>query len=219
MRLIIIHGSGLVAILDKIASYKKTFNPLEILTISAKTHSASEALLEIRAPGLFDQKKLIILEDFDENIPLDKLPTFLDATIIVKFLKSLSANSKVINSAKLLKATIVNLEEEKETTIFPFLDAVSEKNHKALRLLTNLINEYGCLYVITMLGFMFRRLVLPPKKATFFYSGKIEIWKKNFPFEGLGSFYKDLIQSEFKIKQGLQEDKVVLFNLVIKLLD
>lgn len=219
MKLIIIHGSGLVAILNKVASYKKTFDLLETLTMSSKTHSFSEVLLNLATPDLFCEKKLVVLEDFDENLPIDKFSTFLDLTVIIKFSKSLPANSKIMSAARLLKAIVINLEEDKETTIFPFLDAVSEKNHKALRLLDNLINEYGCLYVMTMLGFMLRRLILPPKNTAPFFMKKLEIWKRNFPVKELKSSYWDLIQSEFKVKQGLQEDKVELFNLTVKLLN
>ncbi len=68
MHLVIVHGNGLVAMLNKIADIKKNFDPLSITQLSAKQKSWDLISQEDLAPSLFSTKRLVIVEDIDDKI-------------------------------------------------------------------------------------------------------------------------------------------------------
>ena len=85
--------------------------------------------------------------------------------------------------------------------------------------LDGLLKEYGSQYILTMIFFMLRRLVNPPKNLPPFVIKKIEAQRKNFDQEKIKELYKNGIETDFKIKRGLLEEKMGLTLLLNKMLD
>lgn len=217
MKLILIHGNALVAIQNKLREVKKKYDNFSILEFDAKQKSFSEILPEIGTGGLFSEDRLIILQNF-EDIDLEKLNDE-SLTVVLKYSKSLASNSKILKAAISKKAEIISLSEKDESSIFPFLDKLAEKNQTALKELESLFNQFGGQYLLTMCFYMLRRLVQTPKNLPPFVLKKIEKQKRNFPIEKIADLYKQSLETDYKIKSGLLEERIGLFLLVNKILN
>jgi|SRR3989344_803879 len=218
MNLILIHGNGIVASLNKIASLKKDFANFEIQEFSVKHHSLSEGLMNISSAQLFSQKKLVVLEDFDLTSDLEKLPEDPDLTVVLKFSKLLTVSSVILKQVIAKKGTVFVFSEKDEKSIFPFLDALGEKRKSALKDFGKLYSEYGSQYLLTMLFYLFRRLVVNPKNAPSFVLQKLNSQKRNFDLQKIKLLYKTALETDFKIKSGLIEEKLGLAMILNKIL-
>ncbi len=216
MRIFILHGSGESEILKKIDLIKKDFDPLYIFNISAKNIKDLRSLPEILSSGLFNEKRLIILEDIDEDVNLENLPKNENLTVVFKFLKTLSPKSRYLS---LKNATIFSFPEEREISIFPFLDEISEKNPKALGKVEDFYNKYKGQYIVTMLYFSMRRLILPLKTKNYFALNKLEKLKKNFSRETISKFYFEILETDNKIKLGFLDEKLAVERLILRLIN
>lgn len=216
-KIIILHGNGLSAISNKLISIKKGFDPLAILSLSSREKDFATALMEISTGQLFSQNRLIILEDFDD-VDLDKLPEDENLTLVLRFSKDLRENSVLLKQAYKKKAQILLLSEEKEKNIFPFLDELAEKNPQSLKKLNRLLEEFGGQYILTMIFYLLRRLLMSPKKLPSFVVQKINKQKQNFPLEKIKELYRYALETDFKIKTGVIEEKLGLTLLVDKIL-
>lgn len=198
--------------LNRVSSLKKDFDAESITELSFKNSSLGELKLESQSVSLFSEKRLIILEDFSD-INLEDLPQDENLTIILKFSKTLPSNSLLLKQAQKLKAQIIPFSEEKEQSVFPFLDALAEKNPKALVFLESLYKDYGSQYLLTMIFYLLRRMVVGAKNLPPFVVKKMEAQKRNFPLERINYFYKKTLETDFKIKSGLIDEKMALFSL------
>lgn len=217
MNLIILHGNGIVSLSQKLSQIKKDFDPQSIQILSGKDLEFEKAVIWLSTPQLFSEKRLIVLEDF-ETVDLEKLPEEEGLTIVLKIPKSLAVNSVILKSAIKLKGQIFQFNEKDEKIIFPFLDNLAEKNLKALGEVDKLISEYGGQYILTMLFYLFRRLILKPKKLPDFVLKKIERQQRNFDTEQIKYFYKQSLETDFKIKSGLVQEKLGITLLVNNIL-
>lgn len=216
MNVFIIHGLAKTAISKKISEIKKDFDPLLILEV--KGRSAKEILTEILTPGLFSGKRLFLIEDLDEDLNLENLPEDENLHIVLKFSKTLNPKSLFLN-LKRKNVKIFNFAEEKETSIFPFLDAVIMKNPKALDLLNKLYREYGSQYILTMLFYSLRRFVCFKNLKNEFARKKIENLKENFPKKKLKDLYHEILKTDYKIKLGILEEGMAVEGLVLKMIN
>lgn len=210
MKLIIIHGNALVSISSKITALKSKFDSLSIEQLSGKDKEWDHVAICALTPGLFAEERLLILEDFDERVDLEKLPQNDDMTILFVFRKPLAATSQLLKQSASLHAEVISLSEKDETSIFPFLDLVAEKNPKALQELDDLISEYGGQYLLTMLFYLLRRSILPSKNLSSYMAGKIEKQKKNFPKERIEILYQTGLELDYKVKSGNLDEKMAL---------
>lgn len=218
MNIYILHGAGINEILKKIDLIKKEFDPLSILTISKKNLKSESVLNEIISPGLFAEKRLAILEDFDESFEIENLPDDENLNLVLKFTKALPAKSKFLNlQRKNMKLSF--FPEEKETSIFPFLDAICNKNPKALEDLEKLYVKFGGQYILTMFIYSVRRIILPLKTNNSFAMKNIENLKKSFSKEKILKFYLSILEIDFKIKTGILDERSAIQNLSIKLIN
>lgn len=217
MNLIILHGNGLSAIASKLITLKKGFEPLAVLSLSSREKDFATALMEISTGQLFSQKRLVVLEDFDD-IDLNKLPEDENLTLVLRFPKDLGEKSPLLKEAYKRKAQILLLSEEKEKNIFPFLDELAEKNSQSVKKLNKLLDEYGGQYVLTMIFYLLRRLLMSPKKLPAFVVQKINKQKQNFSENKIKELYQFALETDFKIKTGATEEKLGLTLLVDKIL-
>lgn len=219
MRLIILHGSGLSAIANKIFATRKNFDPLAVTEINCKEKDLGQVLAEISTPQLFAEQRLVVLENLEPASDLSKLPGDEKLTIALKFSKKLLPASEILKSTLRFKPQTILLEEKDETSIFPFLDMLGEKNKRAFGELGKYLEEWGGQYVLTMIFYFLRRMVISSKKMPSFMAAKIDRQKKNFNLEKIQELYKEVIETDFRIKSGLIEEKLALTLLVEKILD
>ncbi len=216
-KLILVHGNGLAAISQKISSIKGEFDSLSTVLVSGKNFNWEKGVLEFSTPGLFSDSRLVVLEDFEASseIDLEKIPKEEGLTVVLKYIKSLPANSVIIKQFNKLGGQIINLTEKDEVSIFPFLDMLAEKKKAAFLELGKLLDEYGGQYILTMIFYMLRRLVMKPKNLPEFVLRKIQIQKKNFSKNQVKQIYRFSLETDYKIKSGLLEEKMGL-NLIVE---
>jgi DNA polymerase III delta subunit len=219
MKIILIHGNASVAILDKIQIIKKDFSSDQITVLDGKQVNWSNIVMTISSPQLFVDKQLFIIENMDEAITLEKLVGTDSTTVILKISKQLAANSKLLKEAMAQKAEVISLTEKDEVSVFPFLDSLAEKNSRSFVQLEQLFESFGGQYILTMIFFMLRRLVAPPKNLPPFVLKKMENQKKNFSLEKIRQSYKEAILTDFKIKNGLIEERMGITLLVQNILN
>ncbi len=218
MPIILIHGNGLTGILNRIRQFKKGYEPLSVQEINGKETAFETAVLSLETRDLFASKRLVLLENFDDKIDLHKIPLDPDLTIIIRFSKSLTAANKLIKEAQALNAQIISITEADESNIFPFLDKLADKNSQVMEELDALLAEFGGQYMLTMIFYMLRRLVLSSHKLPSFVQQKIAKQKRNFDTEKIASLYKDALETDFKIKSGLTSEKMGITLLVNRIL-
>lgn len=219
--IIVMHGDGLSSISEKISLYKKNFEPLAVSFISGKDFSFEEAVVKFSTPGLFSEKRLIILEDFDSGSKFDlaKLPADMDLTVIFKFTKQLPQNSLLLKQATQVKAQLILLKEQDDKTIFPFLDALAEKKKRESYILfEENFGLFGGQYLLTMIFYLLRRLIMKPKSLPSFILQKVERQKRNFNKEKIREIYLSALETDFRIKSGLVEERIGLTLLLDKIL-
>ncbi|MBI2011396.1 hypothetical protein HYS91_01375 [Candidatus Daviesbacteria bacterium] len=213
MKIIVAYGSALAALNKKISEIKKDFDPLSVKEINFEEIGLAKLLIELASMDLFSEKRLVIVEDVDESLDINQLDIDDSLTLILKFSKKPS--SKILMNKKI---QVIQINEEKEITIFPLLNMLSEKNPKAMDEFEILLKEVNCQYILTMLFYMLRRLILNPKNTSSFIFKKIEQQKRNFPLEKLKFFYHQILITDYKIKQGLIEERLALQSLIWKFL-
>lgn len=215
MKLILIHGSLQDAVIKKVSQIKKDFDSLSITEISevgAGFHAAS--------PSLFSENRLIILENPDikivEKVAEKEDP---DLTILIKFSKNLEKTSAVLKKVTELKGEVLAFTESDQASIFPFLDLLGNKNISAFKEFEKHYSEFGGQYLLTMIAYFLRRMIQKPKSASDFMRQKIETQKRNFSIDKIKNLYKEVIEVDYGIKQGLLEEKLGLTLLVQKILN
>ncbi len=218
MNLIILHGGGLVSKNNKLSQIKKGFDPMDIVELNGKGLTWGQVKTDLLSSLLFSPKRLVILEDFPQ-IKLEELTPDENLTLVLNFNKSLISTSVILKEAKKFNAQVIEFSEEQETSIFPFLDLLCEKNPRAQVELGKYLDEWGNQYVLTMMAYALRRFVGSPKKLPPFVLRKMENQRKNLPLERIKMLYREIIETDFKIKRGLIEPDMGLFLLTEKFLN
>lgn len=215
MNLILIHGDFQEAVFKKISEIKSSFDPLSITEISGSGSSFSSL-----SPSLFSEKRLVILENPDikavEKAVLEKDPSL---TVLVKFNKSLEKSSAVLKKVLENKGQVVVFEESNQTSIFPFLDMLGTKDRNSFREFEKNYTKFGGQYILTMLAYFLRRMIAQPKTGSDYMRQKIENHKRNFTQIKITGLYKEIIETDFWIKQGLTEEKLGVTMLIQKILN
>lgn len=206
MKLYIFHGVGARALSQKISSLKTDFDPLTITELNSKEIDWSEAKIMLASQSLFQSKRLVILEDFTEA-QVSEISDDPGLSVILKFSKTLPASSQLLKTPG---ASVINFTENSEQSVFPFLDKLAEKNPQALVELDSLYQEYGAQYLLTMMAYLLRRMVQTPKNLPPFVMKKLSKQKQFFPIERLVKLYRAVLETDFKIKSGLMEERTGL---------
>lgn len=215
MKLILIYGSFQDAVLKKVSEVKKKIDPLSISEIS---EGASR--FDFASPSLFSDKRLIILENPDIEIVEQAIShDDADLTILIKFSKALEKSSLVLKKVLELKGEVLSFDETSQISIFPFLDMLGNLNRRVFIEFEKNYNEMGGQYILTMLAYFLRRMVQKPKSGSDFMRQKIETQKRNFNLGRIEKLYREIIETDFKIKQGLTEERFAVTQLVQKILN
>lgn len=214
MKLILVHGNFQEALLKKVSQIKSGFDPLSITEISETGPGFS-----LSSPSLFSEKRMVILENPDLNSVEKTLEEKAgDLTILIKYSKSLEKSSAILKKVYDVHGEIFSFEETNQSSVFPFLDMLGSKNTKAFIEFEKNYPEFGGQYLLTMLAYFLRRMIQKPKSGSDFMRQKIETQKRNFSFVKIKELYKEIIETDFKIKQGLIEERLGVTLLVRKIL-
>ena len=217
MNLVIIHGDNAVLLGKKLSELKARFDREAISQYSLKSISFDQLLIEVSTPSLFSEKRLVIVEDVDEKkVDLEKLKDDADTTIVLCFSKELTVGSQILKMATPKKAQVFAFSQPQDKLVFQFLDLIGDKNSRALGDFELLYPQFGGQYLLTMLLYMLRRMIVPAKNTSFNVT-KTERQKRNFPDERIKDFYAQILETDFLIKSGKSDEKTALFLLVQKM--
>ncbi|KKS14133.1 hypothetical protein A2617_00465 [Candidatus Daviesbacteria bacterium RIFOXYD1_FULL_41_10] len=213
MKIILLVGPGEVSKRNELLKIKRQYPPENISQIDLKTQDASVLEVGLASSGLFETgAKLVIGENVPDKLDLKKINLGTGETTLVMVADSPKATSKLLESAKALKAQVLSFEGEKETSMFPFLDKLIEQKKEALIELEKYREEWGSMYVITMVYYLLRRNILPlPQSA--YAAGKIKEQKKKYSLQNFTKLYYLAIQAEYNIKNGDMDEKGALTRL------
>lgn len=208
MKIILVHGAGLGNGYKKIQQIKKEFTG-EVKEFRGKDIEYRDLEMEVMGGrGLFSDKKLIILENLEKNFDLKKINEFADVTLVLFFTKNLTANNAYLKLARELKFDIYFFAETDEVSVFPFLDMLAEKKIGALSEFEKLYAKYGGQYILTMIFYQLRKFILTPKKLPDFVLKKINRQKQYFTNQRVKELYKYVLETDYKIKNGLIDEKL-----------
>lgn len=212
MKLHLLHGPGISASRKKIIDLKSTFQSNDIISFDGSAN-IQEVLSSLNTESLLSEEQLIIWEnppeDFNYKLYAD------NCTLVLWFDHKLKENSRTLKWVKENKGEVLNFEESKEISVFPFLDLLASRDQKAYLEMKKLKdNGFEIYYFLTMVFYLLRNLAVTPKNAPDFVRGKLERQRKNFTIEEIKNLYKKLLEMDFKIKSGLLEKEQAEFLLV-----
>ena len=211
---LLLHGSAKIASRKKLIDLKQQFDPNSV-SVYEEGSNTKDILGEIMTMPLFEQDRLIILENPPEDLTFDKLVT----SLIVWYEKEIS-DKKPIHEYFKKNGQVLYFPEAKERSIFPFLDMLVMGDSKAYLELEQLkLNGFEIQYFITMIFYQLRNLAATPGKAPQFVKEKLARQRQRLPLEKVRNLYKEILEIDFKIKSGLLEPAQAEFLLVQKLLN
>ncbi len=214
MKLILIHGSLQDSALKKVSALKKDYDPLSVTEIGT-----ADSGFNLASPGLFSETRLVILENPDlKTVEKAAKQTDPNLTVLIKFNKSLEKASPILKKILQAKGEVYEFNENNQTSIFPLLDMLGTKNKNSFKEFEKNYAEFGGQYLLTMLAYFLRRMIQKPKSGSDFMRQKIESQKRNFPQNQIVKLYREIIETDFKIKQGLVEEHLGVTMLVQKIL-
>jgi len=214
MKLILIHGSLQDSALKKVSALKKDYDPLSVTEIGT-----ADSGFNLASPGLFSETRLVILENPDlKTVEKAAKQTDPNLTVLIKFNKSLEKASPILKKILQAKGEVYEFNENNQTSIFPLLDMLGTKNKNSFKEFEKNYAEFGGQYLLTMLAYFLRRMIQKPKSGSDFMRQKIESQKRNFPQNQIVKLYREIIKTDFKIKQGLVEEHLGVTMLVQKIL-
>lgn len=213
MKTIILYGPGESAKRTEAFRIKKQFDPGSISQIDLKQGDLTQLDMMLSSVSLFgSQQRLVVVENALETIDLGDLKKQGDDVTLVILAAKLKAASILLKSAKLLGARLLAFEGEKEFSVFPFLDCLMEQKKQSFIELEKLLEEYGGMYILTMIYYAIRRNILP-LPASSFARQKILNQKKKFHMMDFERFYEMTLKTEFNIKNGTTTEKIGLLQL------
>ncbi len=188
---------------------KKGFNPDNILVFE-KGANISDILANLQTMSMFEGERLVILEN-----PQDELSPKL-LTINSKLLTIVFWFDHEIDTKSYPGSETFFFPEAKEASIFPFLDALGNRSERAYSELKkrNESSPNDTQYILTMVFYLLRSLVITPKTAKDFVRNKNARMRANFSEGELVNLYKNILEIDSKIKSGLLETAQADFLMV-----
>ncbi len=214
MKIIVLHGPGEVAKRMYLSRLKQSFDEEGVSHLDGKQQPLSQIKMQVSSGSLFAEKRLVIVENTPDDFDLSAFQGNDPNTTVVFVGGNVSATKMLLKSAGSIKAQVVPFEGERETSVFPFLDALLEKKKEALVELDKLLDEYGEMYVLTMMYYGLRRNILPLPSSSFAQK-KIIAQKQNYSTADFQKLYKKVLDAEASIKSGAMDSRRAVENLVI----
>ena len=221
MKLLLLHGPAITSSRKKLLEIKGKFDP-ENVVIFEKDSDTSQIMDSLKTVPMFSEEQLIILENPPENLNYTQHP--IPYTLVLWFDHEISEKKPIMEWVKKSNGQILYFPESKEISIFPFLDYLGNRDKKAFLEMDNLKKAplrqgfagqgSDTQYIITMIFYLLRNLIYTPKTAKDFIKQKNARMRTNFSQEELVDLYEFVLDSDFKIKSGLLDEKVAEFLLV-----
>ncbi|MDO8618497.1 MAG: hypothetical protein Q7R49_00970 [Candidatus Daviesbacteria bacterium] len=219
MKLLLLHGPATRASREKLLTIKQKFDEtsVQIFDLSVTATQIANVTASI---SLLDEHRLIILEN-PEELP-GQMNSDEALTLALWFDQELPEKNKILQFVKDNSGEIFYFPPEKELTIFPFLDLLASRSPQAFAEISKLQKTHEKFsdnqYLITMIFYLLRSLVVTPKTAPSFVKQKLEKQRKNFDSKDLVSLYGFVLETDYKIKTGLIDQTQAQFLLVNKFL-
>lgn len=218
MKIVVLTGPGEVGKRGELLKIKQQFASENITTLDLKQASLTELTTSLSSRSLFETgKRLVVAENAPEKLDLEELGKIIEEVILVLVAASPRSDSKLLQSTKKIGARVIGFEGEKELSAFPFVDALLEGKKEALIELPKLLEEYGGMYILTMIFYGLRRNLLPLPSSGFMQK-KILSQKKRFSESDWEKLYGLTLEAESSIKSGLLPEKLALVRLVHSIL-
>lgn len=212
MNVYILTGPGEVGKRQHLLQIKLQFDKTAITEYDLKTHDLTTVKDSLLSTPLFTNTRLVILENSPAALNLAEFIGSYQLTLVI-LTQQLPVSSLLFKSAKKLKAKIIDFAPQKELSAFPFIDALIEKQGTALSKLMKLLEQYGAMYVFSMIYYLLRRNILPLPKNNLI-SKKIAVQKRKYKLTDFIIMYQTTLETEYKIKSGFVSDKLGLTQLV-----
>ncbi|MDO8498703.1 MAG: hypothetical protein Q7S44_02870 [bacterium] len=219
MKIVVLTGPGEVGKRGELLKIKQQFALENITQLDLKQVGLGELITSLSSRSLFESgKRLVVAENTPEKFDLEELGSIAEEVILVLVTAALRSDSKLLHSAKKIGARVVSFEGEKELSAFPFLDSLLEGKKEAFLELQKLLEEYGGMYILTMIYYGLRRNILP-LPASGFVRKKILLQKERFSNTGWQKLYYLVLDTESSIKSGLLPEDVALTKLTQAILE
>lgn len=220
MRLALLHGPGKSASRGRLTLLKKKFDPNQVMVFEAGTGPAGAKEVILSMP-LLPEPRLIILENVEEDLTFSKEQVFDESlNLVFWFDHEVSDRKPVMDWVKQIGGTVLNFPEEKETSVFPFLDLLAAKDKNAFLELQKLKTAgFDIYYFVTMVFYLLRNLTVTPRNAKEFMKKKLDRQRRNFNQPKLENLYQKTLEIDFKIKSGLLETDQAEFLLTRQFLN
>lgn len=214
MKVSLLHGGNTQAILKKLDEIVADFGEGLVVRAREKEINGEFVLNHFSGNELFGDRKLIILTNPDENLEVDQLASQELIELVLVYEKELGVRAKVLKQKKVLEGRVYNLMAPQDRRIWSLLDMVLEGDPRSFKLAGELIDEFGGQYLLTMMVFNLRRLVLA-ESAPGFVREKLMAKRREWGIGRIGRYYHDCLESDWKIKTGLADEKEIVSLMVI----
>lgn len=218
-KLHLLHGPAKAASRKKLVEIKQKFDPLQVVVFEegSTTKDIEDNLM---STSLFTDERLVVLENPQDTDFLLTTNYQLPTSLILWFDHEISPTKPIFKWVKENDGQTLYFPENKEVSVFPFLDYLAYGDKKAFLESKNLKQAgFDIYYMITMVFYLLRSLTYTPKNAPPFVRQKLERQRKNFNIRGIENFYKYMLDLDFKLKSGLIESQQAEFTLINKFMD
>src|SRR3989338_244606 len=213
MKAVVLYGPVLVSKRDQLLKIKSSFEEDVVYSVDIKIDGVEKLQQLIQSAPLFaSSSRLIVAENLPDNLDLEILPQGEESLTVLLVADSPRVDSKIISSAKKIKANITQFEAEKEITAFPFIDSLLEGKKEAFVELEKLLQNYGGVRKLSMIFYGLRRNLLPAPASPFMRK-KVGDQKKRFQDCDWQRLYRIVLDTESDIKSGKTDEKLGLFRL------
>ncbi|MBI4035592.1 hypothetical protein HY383_01460 [Candidatus Daviesbacteria bacterium] len=214
MMLQLLHGPAIRSSRERLVLIKGKFSLDNVTVFDGKTN-LQQILANLQNQSLFESERLVVLENPPDDFQFPNFNSQL--SIVLWFDHEVSKTKPIIKVVQELKGGILFFPEEREASIFPFLDYLAAGDKKAFVEIDKLKkSNFEIQYFITMVFYLLRNLVVTPKTAPQFVKDKLQKQRKNLSQDKIKRLYKDILEIDFKIKSGLLEKDQAEFLLVRK---
>lgn len=211
-KLLLLHGPAVTSSRKKLSEIKKGFDPANVVVFEPGS-SVGRIIADVQTVPIFGQDRLFILENPPEDIDYRLSPA--DYWLIFWFDHEVGEKKPLMSWLRQSKGEALFFKEEKEVSVFPFLDDLGNKDKNAFVKLNRLKAEnLDSQYIIAMIFYLLRSLTVIKKNAPEFVRQKQLRQKKNFSAADLVKLYRFVLETDFKIKSGLLEPEQAEFSLV-----
>lgn len=219
MKLLLLHGAAINSSRNYLLEIKKKFDS-ENVVVFEKGADPKNILDTLVATPLFNENKLVLIENPPEDFVLDSTLITNNSSLIIWFDHEIAVSKPIITWTKRNGGEILFFPESKEVSVFAFLDSLAAGNKKAFLELNKLKNtNFDVFYVITMIFYLLRSLVATPKNAPQFVRSKLQKQRARFEMEDLKKLYGAILEIEFKLKSGLSEKDQAEFLLLNRFIE